>query len=146
MSKRPKRRHTPKTPRLANGLVDVLFGRSGSDPDERCPVVRVPPEDLPNLHEAMDHVRRCAAGKAGTPPPLTAEETAILRALEKAHPQTLTQVQLGGLAKLSERTVRDRLKALRQCGLTHRPRGRRKGEALTPSGLKAAANLPVVCR
>jgi DNA-binding IclR family transcriptional regulator len=67
---------------------------------------------------------------------LTQEDKTILEALADEG-MTLTQEDLASVTRLSDRTVREHLKYLRREKLVNRPRGPRKGEAITALGLSA---------
>jgi len=69
---------------------------------------------------------------------LQPNDVKILRALAKAG-TTLDQYAIETNAELSKPTIIGHLKQLRAAGLTHRPHGERKGEAITDAGRKALA-------
>jgi hypothetical protein len=106
-----------------------------------------PPAEGGPLAEIAAVVCRDRAAPTGpaTPPTaaltavLTPEDTMILKALVEQHPRTMYQEEIAAAARLARGTVRARLTYLRQCGLTHRPHGKKKGEALTPAGLQHAS-------
>jgi hypothetical protein len=79
---------------------------------------------------------------------LTAEQVAVLCALEANYPSTVLQVDLaemdlktlaGDSLRLSRRTIGSCLKELRDRGLANRPQGTRKGDAITEAGRKLLA-------
>ncbi len=79
---------------------------------------------------------------------LTAEQVAVLCALLASYPSTVLQVNLeetelktlsGDSLRLSRRTIGSCLKELRDRGLADRPKGARKGDAITEAGRKLLA-------
>jgi hypothetical protein len=73
---------------------------------------------------------------------LTAEDVAILRALQEASPETVLQYDLAILTELARGTVVSRLQVLRKGGFTCRPWGDRKGEAITSLGTAVLNDRP----
>jgi hypothetical protein len=75
---------------------------------------------------------------AGEPPVpgLNRSDLPILQVLAINHPIPQTQTEIAGQARLSERTVRDRLTWLRKNGYTVRPSGKKGGETITEKGLR----------
>ena len=64
---------------------------------------------------------------------LTPEDLTILELLARESPMTVTQDGFVDV-NLSDKTLRDHLDYLRENGLIHRPRGKRKGDAITEAG------------
>jgi hypothetical protein len=75
-----------------------------------------------------------AGQTTGAPSTLKSEHWTILEALNRSPHETMVQVDIAEAAQLSARTVGDRLRELRQWGLTQRPQGERGGDALTAEG------------
>jgi len=72
---------------------------------------------------------------------LIPKDEAILRALAKDAPTTMTQEALADVTQLSVRTVGTRLTALRKSKLVWRPQGDKKGETITDAGLEILVAL-----
>ena len=68
---------------------------------------------------------------------LAPEEKTILEALADENGMTVTQEDLAGQTRLTDRTVRKWLGELRERGLVNQPRGTKKGFGITPFGLQA---------
>ena len=62
------------------------------------------------------------------------EEMTILEVLQNEYPMTVTQEDLAAATRLTDRTVRKCVKRLSEAGLIDRPRGPKKGNALTAKG------------
>jgi hypothetical protein len=96
---------------------------------------------LLKLVEALEFRR---SAKQNSAPPsdyvLTQVDLSILRELMKAG-STMQQVTLEAAISVTSRTIRDRLKVLRENGLTHRPHGNRGGEAITGNGIKRLTKI-----
>jgi DNA-binding MarR family transcriptional regulator len=73
---------------------------------------------------------------------LTAEEFALLTALDNAAPQTMKMADLEADVDLSRQTIGPCLCRLRQLGLVSRPRGERKGHAITAEGVAVLRDRP----
>jgi hypothetical protein len=89
-----------------------------------------------------------AHNSPATAPALTAEQGAVLLALEARYPSTVLQVDLeamslktldGESVNLDRKTIGRCLKELRVRGLARRPHGDRKGDAITEAGRKLIA-------
>lgn len=80
-----------------------------------------------------EHVKSADAPRNQVSISLTPEDRDILNALADLG-TTATQEYLCGVVQLSERTIGSRLKFLRSHGLVDRPRGERKGDAITDLG------------
>jgi hypothetical protein len=95
--------------------------------------------------EAVEWAHRLLSGEPGLTPALPGVDalgTAILRALLARHPERVTQEDLAAAMEAPHpdpKTVRSRLRELREGGYTHCP-GR--GEGLTEKGLRLARSLP----
>lgn len=74
-------------------------------------------------------------------PPLTPEDAAILKVLLQANGVTKTVDRIMEMVSLSDRTIRTRLKYLRELKLVHEP-VKKKGYCLTAMGLDRAGKLP----
>jgi hypothetical protein len=89
------------------------------------------------LEAAWKHVRALQRKRAKPQTiSLIPNDEAILRALAKDAPTTMTQEALADVTHLSVRTVRNRLRFLRKKKLIRRPHGSKKGETITAAGLR----------
>ncbi len=72
-------------------------------------------------------------------------EIAVLKFLAAQHPVTMTQFDIADKAKpsLSEKTVGNCLKRLREIGYVDSPLGKRRGTTVTRTGLEAARQITV---
>jgi hypothetical protein len=103
--------------------------------------------DFALLEKALEKARKwlmareAAARKRRERPgiALTAKDEAILRALAKDAPTTMTQEDLADVTRLSVRTVRARLKFMRGKKFVCRPLGSKKGETITDLGRQLIA-------
>ena len=68
---------------------------------------------------------------------LVPEEKTILEALADESAMTVTQEELAGQTRLSDKTVRKYLNELRKRGFVNQPRGPKKGFVVTSAGLTA---------
>lgn len=75
-------------------------------------------------------------------PPLTREDTSILRCMLKSHPQLMTLLDIEGESDVSRKTIGKRLEGLQVAGLVHRPNGPKKGAGLSERGKTIAERLP----
>jgi hypothetical protein len=77
-----------------------------------------------------------AAPRGGEDFVLTPEDIRILKVLAARRPTTVNQYDLETELGLSRGTIGPRLKQLRAWGLVDRPRGERKGDTITPEGIR----------
>jgi DNA-binding MarR family transcriptional regulator len=91
--------------------------------------------DTPSLAALDDSdIPPLCTAESSAPLGLVKEQCLILRALQQAAPQTLSQEALAGATHLSEKTARRWLQILEKAGLVQRPHGQRKGYTITPDG------------
>src|SRR5262249_44127106 len=77
----------------------------------------------------------------GASSPLASEDAAILKVLLQAEGVTMTVERIEGKVTISGRTIRKRLKCLRDLKLVEEP-AKKKGFCLTTRGIARAKNLP----
>jgi hypothetical protein len=76
-----------------------------------------------------------------TLPAVDGDDIKILAQLCKAAPRLLNNYALESETRISRKTVGTRLKRLIEAGLAHRPKGDRKGAAITQKGIDLLAKL-----
>ncbi len=77
----------------------------------------------------------CKPGSESCPSPLTENERRVLRILAEARDATMLLADIEARVPISRRTLGPILTDLRNRGLTSRPKGPRRGEAITSQGL-----------
>lgn len=99
--------------------------------------------EYPEESEAMGlpkSIEKNSTSTGAQKAPLDEEDLMILQYLAE---QSITrlQVDIAAAIERDEKTIRKRLDYLRNEGLIERPRGKRKGEIITPEGLKRLETL-----
>ena len=108
----------------------------------------IPLEYLGLLRHGAERLREALSDQglpdesAPSAPPLDYEDVQVLRYLAEMYPLTKSQADIEAGSHVSRRTIGRRLKSLRDRGLTHRPKGERKGDAITDRGRTILEGLP----
>jgi hypothetical protein len=103
-------------------------------------------ETIEGLDAQIARLERCRQRLQAAAQALTSADVFILQAMARRHPKTTFQADLEAdaltvITHFSRKTIGLRLAVLRGWELTHRPHGPRKGDVLTPLGLRTARGL-----
>lgn len=88
----------------------------------------------PAAEHVIAQAHNWAMERQMAPPPLDANDLAILQAFANASPAILIIVDVCGRTGLSNKTVGEKISRLLNAELLERPNGERKGATITPKG------------